>query len=287
MRNLESACAVAWLFVVMIVPVGQTQAEIIFSESFDYAMTGNNCDLDGQGDWMGIGCGSSGNADVVSPGLEYTDYSSEGNTFQGKQGNGAATRSAGIAQINSLFTGDGIVYVSTLFQGVPTGSQQGIGGRMAIRQEFAFSQPNILLQNDGDGLAAGFGGSNNIAFGKHTNPVTHLLVARIQVSSSGEETLQAVLDPIISAGEPEWGDTVTFPTRMAEVSGGVFSDIYIDMSSGSRSLAQVDEIRIATTWDEVITGVPEPSSFAMLLTGLGLVARRRRLNGPAVTESIQ
>lgn len=265
--------------VVMVALVGQIRAEIIFSESFNYTMTGDNCDLDGQGGWVGIGCGSSGNADVVSPGLEYLDYFSEGNTFQGKQGNGTAIRTAGIAQINNLFTGDGIVYVSTLLQGVLTGSQQGIGGRMAIRQQSAFTQPHILLQNDGDGLAAGFGNGNNVAFGKDTNPVIHLLVARIQVNSSGEESLQAVLDPILSAGEPDWSDTVTFPTRMAEVSGGIFSDVYIDMSAGNRSTSKLDEIRIATSWNEVITGVPEPSIFGILLVGvfgIGLVSRGKR-----------
>ena len=114
-------------------------------------------------------------------------------------------------------------------------------------------------------------------FGLHDNEVHLLAMQIVNDGSTGADEVNLVLDPILAFGEPLW---VFSPMRVTNFN---ITDFLYDTVtlSGARldpliPFASYDEIRVATTWPEVI-GIPEPSTLGLLFLGglLALGTRRR------------
>jgi hypothetical protein len=112
-------------------------------------------------------------------------------------------------------------------------------------------------------------GANEAYTGTGVNADTgvHLFVVKFTLSATtNSDSLTVWVDPTIGVGDPSGGTTVTGKNMLWD------KLVVADYDGNS---ANWDEIRWGTTFAEV---VPEPGTFAMLLSGVGMLSliRRRR-----------
>lgn len=100
----------------------------------------------------------------------------------------------------------------------------------------------------------------------------HLVLVRIQMSGdANNETLTAYLDPNLGADPATWTGTVGSAAYNSGFDGIRWASNRA--STATNPKAYIDEIRIATTWQDAV-GAPEPATLALL--GLGSLALLRR-----------
>jgi hypothetical protein len=139
------------------------------------------------------------------------------------------------------------------------------GGSDAID---AYSYSSGKIEVRASPAAANAGSSIALTLG-----TTHFIVEEINLVSSTLSTASLWVDPVTGGDTP--------PTATATLSGlsaTMVDNIGFKANSTASGQDLIGNVRVATTWAEV-TPIPEPSTFALLGLGLGLMAaviRRRR-----------
>ena len=168
----------------------------------------------------------------------------------------------------------GEIWISLLVQNPDADAKVGISLNPTTNADPAAGPVLNYLLLDGEVLKASVAGQLSGNISVLAAGETHLLLMRLVVNDSGNETLQLWADP---------ADLENLPPAMLEVANldafaslsrlGVLS--YGDANSPGGYL---DAVRISNEGDAFhdVTGVPEPAGIAMLLLGLPLLARRRK-----------
>lgn len=247
-------------------------------ENFDYGPTG--------GDLNSFGSAGSGWADGwdghanpnYSPtaNLTYdaTGYNNADNSASTGAGIRGGSNAADVAwrRLAQPVT-DGTVWLSYLIKSN--------GGRAVffLNSSTAGSHRDFLDLDSGTFKSTINGLSQNIQEGVATT-ATHLVLARITMSSTGDDTLDVWLDPDLTGGEAGLGAA---HTRTGDLTNAADPNIttpgfqIIGLSFATGSSGVVDAIRIATGADgfAAVTAVPEPASLALIGLGSALMLRRR------------
>ena len=268
------------------------QAALLLYEGFDYSAG----DLDGNGGWVV----SSGDPEVSLNGVLRDSYDGSYagvTTTGGYMYNTNATvdyASTSLASsVTSTFTDGSVTWLSLI-------SVRGTNGAKA-RYSFAIGADALTGQNggfvgnemagDGIGLTAhddndaeaaywtpNAAGDDGVAGGTDMPGNTgrdRFTVAKITWSDAGNDTIDWVFF--------DKGDTMTEAAWNAAGKSSVSADLdqsTFDTLSFASDYVHFDEFRIATTFDDAVSGtevIPEPTSLALLgLGGLLIAGRRRR-----------
>lgn len=244
------------------------EASVILSEPFAYT-TG---DLNGRGGWSG-----SANWDVESVGLlSYptgSNMTATGNQVAiegGRTGEDIVTRTLGSA-LN--FDGAGNTYYLSFLirkdQTAATGNEY-----FWMTLEESASMRAAIGIGSGENLLVGI---NTSTFVTSPNTISggtdYLYVAKILTSASGNDQYSVkVYDP--SATVP-WTEPGTWDRTYSAAMMG--SANLLRLRAGPSGYYNVDEIRLGTSWSDVVEA-PEPSTLAMLLSlgGMSLLGFRRK-----------
>lgn len=99
---------------------------------------------------------------------------------------------------------------------------------------------------------------------------TYFIVSKM-VATSGEDTVYLkVYGPDDSVPDIE---PVTWDITHSETTGVTLDEMWVDVADGTNG-GQIDEIRVGTTWGDVV--VPEPATMVLLgLGGMGVLLRRK------------
>jgi len=241
-------------------------------DGFNYTaganVTGQN---GGAGNWSGTWVGPTSTT-VATPGLVYTGLTTTGNSAfdSNTAGQGNVRSWTGLnsssgselwfsALVNSPGTGSDLRLFALTTTGMVPGGGNGIG----------FSLSNLTVRAQLDGAV-----SANIT--TLTANTTYLLVARLSFfDTPASDQLTVWVNPTIGTTVPTGGTTMTgsFDSYVSAPVAG--------FRGGSAWSGKIDEVRLGTTYADVVT-VPEPGAIALLLGG-GLGAffqnrRRRRSN---------
>lgn len=242
-------------------------ADTLVSESFNYSvggLVGQNGGTGWGGSWTAIDAGASGG--VQSGSLTYGDLVTSGNqayvtTTAGTSGFSRALGSTfSDATTNTIYLSFAFNWNSgTRFLGL----QLLNGGTSAIEFNKFAGQSNFGIQS----------GTGSTAI---TTGTTNFVVVKIEFNASGNDTVSLYTNPSLTGGEPM---TASSTRSFASLS---FNTIRLatgyDNGSQTTAAAAFDEIRIGTTYADVVSAIPEPSSFAALagIAALGFVAVGRR-----------
>lgn len=246
-----------------------SQAALTAYEDFDYT-PGNIDGLNGGtgfsgawGNFFGTSgtVGTGGLSDPGTPGVP-----SNGNGYTGGSSSGGAIRS-----LSTTFTDGDTFYVSFLIQ--PDFVIDSSGSAFAqVRLDGTNGDIAIGTTNAGGGQwqmrQTSPNGSVVLSSILPTQGVTALLVAEVQLQA-GNDIVSLYVDP--TAGAPQPGSAA------AILNSEDFGTIQGVATAGGLPW-QLDEIRIGTTFGDV-TPVPEPSTYALLLGGMGVLYVLRRKKG--------
>ena len=248
-------------------PVTLAVGEILVDESFDYPLGA----IAGQVGGIGFNGAYTGGGNVTSPGQTYPGLITFGNTFSTAGSNNGAFR---LLQ-TPVGTDAGTLYVRFLGSNT-SGSAPDYAGLSffngAADEELFFGK-TFNAANYGFEVSdvPNGQGARNAANGP-ISATTTLLVYRLSFTPTGD-TIDLFVNPGSSlAATPD----ATFTTT----DDAIFSDTFdrIRLQSGANAPTfDYDEIRFATTEAEVLSAIPEPSTFGLLgLTTVGIAALRRR-----------
>lgn len=251
-------------------PLGATQADTIAYEGFDYD-TGTLAGQDGgdgfSGAWGPVS--AAGTINVVAPGLEAGDLPTTGNAVYLNPTSGTTTS---LRSLTDAFGADGTTtYISFV-------AHQEVGNRFFGLALFNNGAERLLIgssSNPNWGITTPSGLGGHTAFsstGKIADdPV--LLVLRID-SVVGNDTLRLYVLPEPTENEPVSASATMTAHNLGSINqlrlGAGFADAGNPTSKGS-----IDEIRIATTWEDALA-IPEPASLGLLLAGGLLMGLRGR-----------
>jgi len=140
---------------------------------------------------------------------------------------------------------------------------------------------NPIFTTTGDDATVDFKfGTTTTLFSGDASYTPRLVVVKVQMSGdASNETLTAYVNPNLAADPVTWTGTV----RSVAYNSGFDGIRWAGNRASSSSFVSdvyIDEIRVATTWQEAVgQPIPEPSAmllFVMGLLGLAMGARRRR-----------
>ncbi|WOO40290.1 hypothetical protein [Rubellicoccus peritrichatus] len=229
------------------------------------------------GDWSSVQAGVGGEFKSVSASMNYTDTS--GNILQTTNGSlqrtGGATTTINRALDQSLYTSSvpqngGTSWFSLIVDVDNTGPSTRFDFNVGDGQNRG---PGFVLDSNGVLSArinnAGFDNTTTLSDG------VYFLLGRTTFSISTNPTLDLWINPILD--ESELG------AASLTVTGGSFGASETDqvtLRTRNGSIAHVDEIRVANTFDGVVTVIPEPAYSVVALTlitiGGMLIMRRKR-----------
>jgi len=260
-------------------------AAVQFYEDFDYqpGLKLTDATPGGNPPWTsntGAG-GVTNDWDLEAGSLTYQTLETSGNSVSFDQG-GDTDRDQVVrglpGGVGTLFDNAGTFYMTVLVRSQVGFMFEDVGsnGRVSLSTDNlggTGSEIRYFLQVQGTG-----GGETESLIGQvASGSDTHMLAYRIVNGGDGStDRVDAVLDPTLSLGEPDWDAATTITNR----------DI-TTLIDGMRLLrgpadpvtdwGDIAEFRIATTWNEAAPLIPEPATLALLaLGGLCLIARQRR-----------
>jgi hypothetical protein len=291
MGNLRSL-AVVITIACLAAAAGSAGAGTIFVEHFagtdgtalttydsDYVMTANGGNLAGR------------KAEIDSPGLTVSGKLSSGNSlYIGVPDSGSPVLTYKFTNDNDLTNqnpGDSSVYyASALFKvdqfGTDTSAALYVelpfyreGGAGTVREvEFG-----LFLQTpiNGGGLRVMAAKEQNwVDFADYTAGSTVQVVLKTVVGLSGSNPFlayYAAVDPLVGV-EPTWQFIAQTETNAAGWNLDAVS--VAAYAPNNASFGWIDEVRVGTTYDDVVVA-PEPATLALLaLGGMGLLARRKK-----------
>jgi hypothetical protein len=247
-------------------------------EHFDYtagpsALAGENGGSDWGGSWANASTTGGGGWTVQSPGLEHPSLTGETGNTAYSLGNGSRFNRT----LDTTYS-SGTVYVSLLMQvddpnhsNVPYSAFELADGSNGDGDR-VFSL-GLLRNDDGSGndgyaqriqSSAGGGTLSTAALSSGFSTDVNLFVLVFDLDN---DRLETFVNP----------DNTTDLTGSGEVSAGLFSGFQFDrvgLANFAGGPARIDEIRVDTTAPTLF--VPEPTSLALGLMGLTLIAARRR-----------
>lgn len=248
------------------------RADTIAYEGFDYD-TGSLAGQSGGDGFSGAwGAIANGTINVVTPGLGAGDLPTSGNAVFIEPASGTTTI---LRSLSSTLGADGTTtYVSFL-------AHQTTGNRFFGVSLYSGGAERLLIgsssnPNWGITVPGGLGGHTAFSSTPKIAEDPVLLVLRID-SVAGNDTLRLYVLP-----EPVEDEPVAASATMTAYNLGTFDRIRIGAgfadAGNPTSKGYIDELRIATTWEDALA-VPEPASLGLLLAGGTLIGLRRRQGG--------
>ena len=266
--------------------LNSAQATLFESDSFNYtgtALAGQNGGSGWNGAWFTT-AGSQTNSlsnDGIS--LNYpntwesplTPLTPSGSRVLTAPPTGQASTSRLLTQTIPLNVDGTVAYVSALIKK----NQLNGGGTNSdnILLEFTDNLGNrrfgIGIEGTGDKPWLNANGSTTPSTGPAVNPGdTYFIVGKIVSSATGNDTAFLKVYGTGYSSQVTVAEPTTWDATLTESTSAILDRIRIRIDSGNNAgnPGEVDEIRIADSWTDVVS-VPEPSSLALL--GLAVFAR--------------
>ncbi len=259
-------------------------AALIAYESFDYANVGGDLLGSGggfgfSGNWQpgGFNAFTNTNYDIQADGLTFGPLLTSGRSA----GTLAVDAMAGITRNLTAPLGlvDQTVYLSLLVRPEGVLNAGAFSGFFGLNFESA-TEPELFVGKPGGGATGQYviedrGGSGQVSSGVNAQVgETALLVVKAEFSATGNDTFTLFVNPTLGV-EPLTG-AVKSNSNVGSVVG---------LTIYSTGALRIDELRLGQTFADVTpaaTAVPEPTSLALLLLGVGAIyfARRRPVTTP-------
>jgi autotransporter-associated beta strand protein len=226
-----------------VLAASNARASVVLAEPFAYTAG----DLNTQGGWSG-----STNWDVATTGLltypVASGMSATGNQATINGGGGAVTKNLG----SSLdFGATGTYYMSFLVRKNQT-AQTGNEYLWMVLEDGSAAQKTAIGIGSGENLLLG---ANTGTFGASANTLSgstdYLYVAKLVASAGAEQFSVKAYAP--SAAGP-WTEPTTWDLTQTPTVSGTATRLRID--GGSVGYYTIDEIRLGTTWEDVVSAVP-------------------------------
>ncbi len=265
------------------------------SENFDYGVDDSRVDVSSYttGGWSqawGPGFNTSTNANQLSSaaayekaanltytGAGYKNSTTVGTLISGGASSGSST-TAGVVTSRGITGGmTGTIWISGLVE-IDTLAGTNQDALIWLDRTAAGNSDNtgnaFIGLRSGGIIALRTGGTNNFfeSDGDTYAPgVAHLLLAKIDIDySSTMDSIQFWIDPNLQ----NLG-TANLSTSGTNIFGTSFDGLGISVGSGG---GEIDNLRVSNAADgfNQVTGVPEPTSFSLVVVGAACLARRRR-----------
>lgn len=242
-RSWLSAALVVIVMAAGVLAASNARASLVLSDPFAYTAG----DLNTQGGWSG-----SMNWDVATTGLlAYPPLSGMSPTgYQATINNygGAVTKNLG----SSLdFGAAGTYYMSFLVRKNQTG-QTGSEYLWMVLEDGSAAQKTAIGIGSNENLLLG---ANTTTFGVSTNVLSgstdYLYVAKLATSAGAETYSVKAYAPSFSG---PWTEPTTWDLTQTPTVSGAATRLRID--AGSVGDYTIDEIRLGTTWEDVVSAVP-------------------------------
>lgn len=274
------------------VATSHVQAAQLNYDPFNYTGTALDAQNGGQG-WSGAWFTTVGNQpntlsnDGVS--LSYpasfespmTTPPSSGSHVKTGSPSAIASTSRLIASPVSLAVDNNVLYASALIR--KNAANGGGVNNDNILLEFVDSGGNrrfgLGIEGTGDKPWLNANGSTTPSAGPAVTPGdTYFIVAKIISSAAGTDQAFLKVYGTGYGSQVPVAEPSTWDATLTETTGAILDRVRVRIDQGNTTAApgEVDDVRVADSWAQVV-GFPEPSSLAVIgIAGLGLVKRRRR-----------
>ena len=274
-RRNNSVIVLAIFFVCATTGLAQGSTMV---DNFDYGSTTDTPISTGAaGDgWAGGWTGSNPRSGSYLPGgqLEYagTGYNNALNPATTGGVDGLASNDANASAISDrAFTANqtGVVWISALAKfdaGTPD-------GETLIWLRSSASTATFISLRGGQAKLR-YAGADSASTETFSTGVVHLMLAKLQINPSGNDTIEFWVDPDLSGGEAGL-PTPLLSGNSTDALGAGLSGVGISFYIGG----YIDAIRVSNDADgfQQVTGIPEPGSLSLLsIGGLAWILKRRK-----------